>query len=159
MQAFETDMLQQIGIGNCKRIKNLLASGMDVNTRDAATGNSFLHWAVTFGQVEVTKLFLDKGADVALHNNSGKTPDQIAKGEVLKLFQSAATAIPPPQTTATTTTSTTAAVATTAYSTSSSPSAQCSDNSESQSQSRPTYSHSQHGDRRSLAGKWGCHVK
>eukprot|EP00299_Pterocystis_sp_00344_P002595 c1292_g1_i2.p1 GENE.c1292_g1_i2~~c1292_g1_i2.p1 ORF type:complete len:446 (-),score=107.87 c1292_g1_i2:3-1340(-) len=71
-KAFETDMLQQIGTGHCARISKLLQSGMDVNTADQATGNTFLHWAAIFNQVEVIRLLLEHGAKVDIRNLAGK---------------------------------------------------------------------------------------
>lgn len=53
---------------------NLLKSaGFNINTEDK-NGETALHWAVRFGDLENTKLLLDNGADINIRDKSGRTP-------------------------------------------------------------------------------------
>ena len=58
---------------NFALVKELLDSGVDVNSRDSHTSTA-LEYAAEFGQVEMVKLLLEHGAEVNTSNNDGDTP-------------------------------------------------------------------------------------
>jgi ankyrin repeat protein len=59
--------------GNIEAVKQHLAAGTDVNTKDRI-GFSPLHWAVRKGQKEIVVLLIAKGANVNAQNKIGMTP-------------------------------------------------------------------------------------
>ena len=61
-----------VALGNIKAVKQHLATGTDVNTKDL-TGFAPLVFAASIGHKEIAKLLIAKGADVNV-KNSGKTP-------------------------------------------------------------------------------------
>jgi hypothetical protein len=83
-QAFEAEMLQQIGLGSVAKVRALLASGMSPNSVDDATGNSLLHWAAIFGQSELVQLFLSERASITAKNLSGKTALECSASPAVK---------------------------------------------------------------------------
>mmetsp|Transcript_27357 Transcript_27357/g.42058 ORF Transcript_27357/g.42058 Transcript_27357/m.42058 type:complete len:416 (+) Transcript_27357:54-1301(+) len=68
--------------------------GIDVNALDS-NGDTALHDAARFGHIEVCKLLLDRGADLAIANNDGKTVRDVAadyqKDEILGLVKTETT--------------------------------------------------------------------
>jgi len=60
--------------GNIKAVKQHLAAGTDVDTRDDVHGWTPLHWAAIDGHKEVAELLIAKGADVNAKSGSGDTP-------------------------------------------------------------------------------------
>ena len=58
--------------GNIEAVKQHLAAGTDVNTKDKI-GFSPLHWAVRKGQKEIVELLIAKGANVNAQNKIGMT--------------------------------------------------------------------------------------
>jgi ankyrin repeat protein len=52
----------------------LIASGADVNARQAEMGFTPLHEAAGNGNVEFVQLLIEKGADINVKTNDGKTP-------------------------------------------------------------------------------------
>jgi uncharacterized protein len=60
--------------GNIDTVKSLLAHGADVNAKESARGQTALMWAVAEKHPEVTRLLIDRGADVHAHSTSGFTP-------------------------------------------------------------------------------------
>ena len=79
--------------GELARVKQLLADGADVNTRDF-NGQTPLHLAVGYKHLEVTKLLLEKGANVHAKDYEGNSPLQFGIGnsggdsEIVDLLQS-----------------------------------------------------------------------
>ena len=59
--------------GNIEAVKQHLASGADVNTKDSI-GTTPLFLAVTKGQKEIVELLIAEGADVNAQRGDGKTP-------------------------------------------------------------------------------------
>lgn len=51
---------------------------MDVNVIDN-DGNSALIFAVAYGQIDVTKKLIEKGAELDIKDSQGNTPLEIAK--------------------------------------------------------------------------------
>jgi len=67
-------------------LKQLLASGVDVNTKDKL-GRTALHVAAMLGQTEMARYLLSKGADIDARDRLGRTPLMISAGlGVLHLF-------------------------------------------------------------------------
>lgn len=69
--------------------KLLIEAGADINYKNTRTGSTPLHYAVYAGNQEMATLLLEKGANMILRNNDGKTPiglaqDFIEKGEMDK---------------------------------------------------------------------------
>ena len=62
-----------VGIVNIEVVKQHLAAGTDVNTKDAI-GATPLHWAAGAGTKEVTELLIAKGADVNAKDQDDETP-------------------------------------------------------------------------------------
>ena len=60
--------------GDIKAVKQHLAVGTDVNTKDNFTGYTPLHRAASNGLKEIVELLLAKGADVNAKNDGGFTP-------------------------------------------------------------------------------------
>ncbi len=60
--------------GNLTAVKQLLASGTDVDEPEPAGGSSPLISAIVFGQTEIAKALINAGADVNFKNNEGSTP-------------------------------------------------------------------------------------
>ena len=63
--------------GDNAGITQLLADGVDVNTKDREGGTALAH-AAWFGHLETVKLLLGKGADVNAKKNDGATPLSLA---------------------------------------------------------------------------------
>ena len=59
--------------GNIEAVKQHLAVGTDVNTKDKI-GFSPLHWAVRKGQKEIVELLIAEGANVNAQDKIGMTP-------------------------------------------------------------------------------------
>jgi hypothetical protein len=71
--AVTTAPLQQAaGDGDLERVKELLAKGTDVNSRDNL-GSTALMFAALSGNVEICKFLLEKKADINAKNNDGVT--------------------------------------------------------------------------------------
>ena len=58
--------------GDIKNVKELLAKGADVGTKNK-NGETALHFAAWDGHVDVVKVLIEKGADVDAKDNDGKT--------------------------------------------------------------------------------------
>jgi len=61
-----------------KKVKRLLAKGMDVNAK-GPSGNTLLHFAAQTGYIHVAALLVGIGADIEARNDSGRTPLQVAR--------------------------------------------------------------------------------
>jgi ankyrin repeat protein len=66
--------------GDIETVKNLLAQGMDVNTR-TGKGETPLHNAALNGQTETAKLLIERGANINAKDNYRRTPLHIAEAE------------------------------------------------------------------------------
>jgi len=62
-----------IKLGNLNRVRTLLNSGTNVNTRDNNRWTALM-FAAWFGNLAAVKLLLDRGANVNARNNIGSTP-------------------------------------------------------------------------------------
>ena len=59
--------------GNTLATLDLLKKGLDVNARDDQDGRTILMHAVWFGQLDVMRILIDKGADINAKNKKGVT--------------------------------------------------------------------------------------
>lgn len=59
--------------GDSVAVKQHLAAGTDINTRDVYGGSSPLISACLFGKSAIAQLLIDAGADINLRNNDGST--------------------------------------------------------------------------------------
>jgi hypothetical protein len=64
--------------GNRDEVTRLLTAGISVNAQQAGSGLTPLNMAAVFGQTEIAKLLLEKGADVSIANGDGNTALHIA---------------------------------------------------------------------------------
>ena len=59
--------------GNLAEVEKLLASGVDINEKDAGF-HTALYWASDAGNLEIMRLLIKNGADVNAQNLTGRTP-------------------------------------------------------------------------------------
>ena len=64
--------------GNIKAVKQHLAAGTDVDTRDDAYGWTALHWAAVENNKELAELLVANGANVNARDKAGDTPLDLA---------------------------------------------------------------------------------
>jgi hypothetical protein len=64
--------------GKIEAVKQHLAAGTDVNSKDEKSGYTPLHSAAREGHKEVIKLLIAKGADVNVKDGGGTTPLDMA---------------------------------------------------------------------------------
>ena len=69
-----------VALGNIKAVKQHLATGTDVNTKDL-TGFAPLVFAASIGHKEIVELLIANGADVDAKDMVGRTALDLAKGE------------------------------------------------------------------------------
>lgn len=73
-----TPLIHAIAFNQKESLLALLKVGADVNVADTEFGNTPLHHAIAQGSISFTRMLLEKGADMALRNQDGKTPLDIA---------------------------------------------------------------------------------
>jgi hypothetical protein len=77
--AIHVYLFEQIAMGNLENIANLLVGGVPVDITDGFAGNdSTLHWATSFGHVDVVKVLLVNGFDVNKINNHKQSALHVA---------------------------------------------------------------------------------
>jgi hypothetical protein len=74
----EPDIWSAAAEGNRDEVARLLAAGVSVNARQAGGGSTPLNTAAVFGNADMAKLLIEKGADVATANQDGNTALHIA---------------------------------------------------------------------------------
>ena len=73
--------------GNIEVVKQHLAAGTDVNSKDK-DGWTPLHEAASEGHKQIVKILVTKGADVNANDDDGETPlDVAAKPEIAELLR------------------------------------------------------------------------
>lgn len=63
--------------GDLDALNTLLTSGADVNSRHKINGWTALHWAAKRNNPHAIGILLDQGADSAIKNCKGETPQQL----------------------------------------------------------------------------------
>ena len=67
-------LFEQIAVGNSTSVGRLLSGGAPFDQRDGfALNDTTLHWAVSFGNIDVAKLLVAHGCNVNLCNNNGQS--------------------------------------------------------------------------------------
>lgn len=74
---------QAVKSGNTEAVKNILASGVDVNAKDPQLGNTALIYAALNGDIKMVELLLEKGANPNVQNQKGKTAFDAAKTSII----------------------------------------------------------------------------
>lgn len=69
----EAILLKAAAAGNADKVREQLAQGVDINSKDAR-GYTALHKAAYSGHVVIAKLLVDSGADLEATTNHGLTP-------------------------------------------------------------------------------------
>lgn len=76
--------------GDLKSVKELIASGTDINQKEPASGSSPLLTAALFGHTEIARALLEAGAEINFRNNDGSTALHTAaffcRDEIVKLL-------------------------------------------------------------------------
>ena len=78
-----TPVQKAVLAGDTDRVKQLLASGVDVNQRGShatTNGGTLLHFAAKLGDEEMVRFLLGVGADVTAKDDSGETAFDVAVG-------------------------------------------------------------------------------
>ncbi|CAI5714558.1 unnamed protein product [Hyaloperonospora brassicae] len=83
MVVFHQFLIQQVAANDVQSVNQLLAAGVDVGVRDAATGGSLLHWAASCQALDVMKELLEREDVQRLElvntrNGEGATPLHLA---------------------------------------------------------------------------------
>jgi hypothetical protein len=65
--------------GDISRVREFLSAGVDVNIQDKDTGNSPIHSAASYNQMEMMLFLIENGADVNLEDADGDTPILLAE--------------------------------------------------------------------------------
>ena len=73
-KAPDISLWKAAGRRNIEAVKQHLAAGTDVNTKDDRYGGTHLHWAAQGGYKEIAELLIAKGADLNAKDEDGKTP-------------------------------------------------------------------------------------
>ena len=75
LQLFSDELLRAVAASQLDRVSQLLSSGLSQDAVDSArTQNTALHWAASFGSVEMIKLLIEKQFDVNARNCDGCSP-------------------------------------------------------------------------------------
>ncbi len=67
------DIQAAIISNNLEAVRQHIASGTDIDAKDAFSGSTPLITAITFGKTDIAKALIDAGADLSLKNNDGST--------------------------------------------------------------------------------------
>lgn len=73
MASPKTDLHTAVVTGNLEVVRQHIAAGTDLNTKEPYGGSSPLISAAVFGKSEIAKALIDAGADINLQNNDGST--------------------------------------------------------------------------------------
>lgn len=69
-----TPIHEAVRANDINKVRQLLEEGVDVNIQTEFSGQTPLHWSVVGGNNEITRLLLEKGANLEAKNFSGMTP-------------------------------------------------------------------------------------
>src|SRR5690606_36338394 len=73
VEAPDTDIHTAVLTGDQAALRQHIAAGTDLNTKDPFGGSSPLISAAVFGKTEEAKILIDAGADINFQNNDGST--------------------------------------------------------------------------------------
>ena len=75
LQLFSDELFRAVAASQLDRVELLLSSGVSQDAVDSAlTQNTGLHWAASFGSVEMIQLLIEKQFDVNARNSDGCSP-------------------------------------------------------------------------------------
>lgn len=78
-QVFVVMLFEQIALGHTEAVSRLLSGGIAADVRDGSSSDdSTLHWACSFGHIEVVRLLLVHGCNVNIRNAHGQLPLHLA---------------------------------------------------------------------------------
>ncbi|MBS1509049.1 MAG: ankyrin repeat domain-containing protein [Bacteroidetes bacterium] len=69
----QVDIHTAVVTGNLDAVRQHIAAGSDINTKDPFGGSSPLISAAVFGKPDIAKALIDAGADLNMQNNDGST--------------------------------------------------------------------------------------
>jgi ankyrin repeat protein len=69
----QMDIHTAVVTGNIDAVRQHIAAGSDINTKDPFGGSSPLISAAVFGKPDIAKVLIDAGADLNVQNNDGST--------------------------------------------------------------------------------------
>ena len=72
-EAPKVDIHTAVAKGDEASLRQHIAAGTDINTKDPFGGSSPLITAAVFGRTEMVKILIDAGADLDFQNNDGST--------------------------------------------------------------------------------------
>lgn len=78
VQALDTDLHSAVLYGNIEAVKQHIAIGTDLNTKEPMGGSTPLISAITFGHSEIAKALIDAGADLEIQNIDGSSALHVA---------------------------------------------------------------------------------
>eukprot|EP00941_MAST-03F_sp_MAST-3F-sp1_P002260 g2260.t1 len=65
---FSSEALQQVGLGDAKRLEEILQAGLSPTMRDGTKDNgTLLHWAASFSKINIAQLLLKRGGKSILN--------------------------------------------------------------------------------------------
>ncbi len=70
----EIDIQTAVMSNNLEVVKQHIAAGTDLNSKEPFNGSTPLNSAATFNKTEIAKALIDAGADLSIANNDGSTP-------------------------------------------------------------------------------------
>jgi len=73
VEAPQVDIHTAVTTGNEEALRQHIAAGTDINTKDPFGGSSPLITAAVFGKIEMASILIDAGADLNFRNNDGST--------------------------------------------------------------------------------------
>ena len=78
IQAPDIDIHTAVLYGNMEAVKQHIAAGTDLNTKEPMAGSTPLISAITFDHTEISKALIDAGADLEIQNNDGSSALHVA---------------------------------------------------------------------------------
>lgn len=78
VQVPKVDIHTAVLYGNLEAVKQHIAAGTDLNTKEPMSGSTPLISAITFDQLDIAKVLMDAGADLEVQSNDGSTPLHVA---------------------------------------------------------------------------------
>lgn len=82
-------------VGNLEEIREIISSGVNVNSVNKVNGWSALHWASKRGHAKAVEALLDAGADKNIRNNKGELPEDVTqKADIRELLGASPVPVP-----------------------------------------------------------------